>query len=120
MNEHNSQRLLVAWFRDRYPHLAAVFFAIPNGGARDPATGRKLKEEGALKGIPDLMLAVPRNGKAGLFLEMKTHTGTVAKDQRAAHEALREQGYAVEVARGYEAAKAVILSYLEETQALEL
>lgn len=119
MNEHNAQRLLVAWFRDRYPHLAAVFFAIPNGGARDPATGRKLKEEGALKGIPDLMLAVPRNGKAGLFLELKTLTGSVRSKQRTTHEALREQGYAVEVARGYEAAKTAVLTYLE-SPALEI
>lgn len=119
MTEHNAQRLLVAWFRDRYPHLATVFFAIPNGGARDPATGRKLKEEGALKGIPDLMLAVPRNGKAGLFLEMKTRTGSVKPEQKAAHEALREQGYIVEVARGYEAAKTAVLDYLE-SPALEL
>lgn len=112
MTEHDTQRLLVAWFRDRYPHLAAVFFAIPNGGHRNPATGRKLKEEGVLSGIPDLMLAVQCHGRAGLFLELKTNTGTVNKNQRAAHEALRAQGYAVSIARGYDAAKAVIVDYL--------
>lgn len=115
MNEHNAQRLLVAWFRDRYPRLAPVFFAIPNGGARDPATGRKLKEEGALPGVPDLMLAVPHNGHAGLFLEIKTRTGTVSKEQRATHDALRAHGYAVAVPRGYDAAKAAIAGYLEAT-----
>ena len=119
MTEHNAQRLLVAWFRDRYPHLAAVFFAIPNGGKRGEVTAAHLKAEGVMAGIPDLMLAAPRNGRAGLFLELKTRTGTVAKDQRVAHEALREQGYSVEVARGYEAAKTAVLAYLE-SPALEL
>lgn len=119
MDEHNIQRLVVAWFRDRYPDLASVFFAIPNGGKRGMVTAARLKDEGVMAGIPDLMLAVPRNGRAGLFLELKTRAGTVAKDQRATHEALREQGYAVEVARGYEAAKAVVLTYLE-SPALEI
>ena len=113
MTEHNTQRLLVTWFRDRYPHLAAVFFAIPNGGKRGAVTAANLKAEGVLAGVPDLMLATPRNGRAGLFLELKTRTGTVKPEQKAVHEALREQGYAVDVARGYEAAKAVIVGYLE-------
>lgn len=117
MTEHNIQRLVVAWFRNTYPHLAAVFFAIPNGGKRNAVTGRTLKDEGVLPGIPDLMLAVCRGPHAGLFLEMKTRTGSVSADQRAAHDALRAQGYAVAVARGYEAAKAVITHYLESEYA---
>ncbi len=113
MNEHNTQRLLVAWFRDRYPDLAAVFFSIPNGGARDPVTAKRLKDEGALAGVPDLFLSAARRGHHGLFLELKTQRGTVRKAQRAIHSELLAQGYAVVVARGYDEAKAAILHYLE-------
>lgn len=112
MNEHNIQRLVVAWFRDRFPDLAPVFFAIPSGGKRDKVTAARLKAEGALPGVPDLMLAVPCGGKAGLFLELKTATGHPSKAQRERQAALKAQGYAVEVAKGYEAAKDVIANYL--------
>lgn len=117
MNEHNHQRLIVAWFRDRYPHLAGVFFAIPNGGYRDTVTAKRLKDEGVLEGVPDLMLAAPRNGFSGLFLEMKTLRGSASKAQRGTHEELRAQGYSVAIAKGYEAAKAVLTNYLDPTHA---
>lgn len=113
MDEHNIQRLVVAWFRDRFPDLADVFFAIPSGGKRDKVTAARLKSEGALPGVPDLMLATPRGGKAGLFLELKTARGGVSQAQRERQAALAKQGYAVEVAKGYEAAKTAITSYLE-------
>ena len=114
MTEHDHQRLTVAWFRDRYPHLAGVFFAFPNGGKRDKVTAARLKAEGVLPGVPDLLLAVPRGDKAGLWVEMKDlKKGTVKPEQKTMHANLIEQGYAVAVARGYEAAKAVILNYLE-------
>jgi hypothetical protein len=114
MDEHNHQKLTVAWFRDRYPHLAGVFFAIPNGGKRDLITAKRLKEEGVIAGVPDLFLAVPHGGKAGLWLEMKdVLRGTASKAQKAMHVELEAQGYAVAVARGYEAAKLAITNYLE-------
>jgi len=112
MDEYNSQRLLIAWFRANFPNLAGVFFAIPNGGVRDAITARRLKDSGVLAGVPDLLLAVPRQEKHGLFLEMKTLTGRTTAAQREAHKALEAQGYAVRVAQGYEAAKAEIQGYL--------
>lgn len=117
MTEHDAQRLLVAWFRNRYPNLAGVFFAIPNGGARNPATAKRLKDEGVMAGVPDLFLAVPRGEKFGLFLELKTAQGRVSTAQKAALHALTTQGYAVAVAHGYEAAKAVLIDYLETSHA---
>ncbi len=114
MTEHDHQRLTVAWFRDRYPHLAGVFFAIPNGGKRDPVTAARLKAEGVLPGVPDLFLAAPIGGKAGLWIEMKPLLkGSASKAQKAMHADLAAQGYAVTVAHGYEAAKAAITNYLE-------
>jgi hypothetical protein len=112
MTEHSIQRLLVAWFRKTYPHLAMVFFAIPNGGRRNKVTAAQLKDEGVLPGVPDLMLAVPSGGKPGLFLELKTSTGRASRAQQAAMQALAERGYAVELVKGYEAAKAAIVGYL--------
>lgn len=115
MDEHNHQRLIVAWFRSRYPDLDRLFFAIPNGGKRDPVTAKRLKDEGVLPGVPDLLLAVPAGGYAGLFLEAKTRTGSASKAQKEVGAALAGQGYSVVVAKGYEAMKAAIQEYLGQT-----
>ena len=42
--EHEEQRDLVRWFRQTWPGVR--IFAIPNGGARSPATAGRLKAEG--------------------------------------------------------------------------
>ena len=113
MSEHQEQAALVEWFRLRFRNYAGVFFAIPNGGARSKATGGKLKAEGVLPGVPDLMLCVPVGGYHGLFIEMKgRRRGSTSLAQKDAHKALRGMGYVVVVPRGFDAAKAEILEYL--------
>jgi hypothetical protein len=114
MTEHDHQRLIVAWFRDRYPELEGLFFAIPNGGRRDAATAARLKAEGVRAGVPDLLLAVARSGRHGLWIEMKTAKGCASKAQREMRDSLSAQGYAVEIAKGYAAAKAIITEYLSD------
>lgn len=50
----------------------------------------------------------------GLFVEMKRISGgTVSAEQNRWLEELRRAGYAAEVARGWEAAAAIILDYIE-------
>ena len=113
MTEHDHQRLIVAWFRDRYPELKRLFFAIPNGGRRSAATAARLKAEGVQAGVPDLLLAVPMSGRHGLWIEMKTAKGAASKAQREMRDLLKAQGYAVEIAQGYAAAKAIITEYMD-------
>ena len=112
VNEHNTQKLLVAWFRKQYPDMANLFFSIPNGGNRDLVTARKMKDEGAFRGVPDLLLAVPASGLHGLFVELKTRGKYARPEQREIHGALEVQGYRVAVPQGYEAAKQAIEDYL--------
>jgi hypothetical protein len=115
MNEHNTQRMLVAWFRKYYPEQQNLLFAIPNGGKRNPATAKRLKEEGVLPGIPDLCLAAPSpSGAHGLFIEMKTTSGRLSAAQKQRKQELEQSGYSVAVAFGYEAAKQAIEDYLSE------
>lgn len=56
---------------DKYGCLTHLLFAIPNGGKRDPATAARMKAEGVKSGVWDIMLAVPKAGLCGLFIEMK-------------------------------------------------
>ena len=54
--EHHLQCECVRYFNLRYPHLKGRLFAVPNGGRRDAITGAKLKAEGVVPGVSDLIL----------------------------------------------------------------
>lgn len=112
LNEQNTQRLVVAWFRDRYPEYKRLFFHIPNGEKRSIVTAKRLHDAGVVAGVPDLMLALPRRGFGGLFLELKTSRGKLSANQRSMQAELVDAGYYVETAFGYEQAKSFILEYL--------
>ena len=74
--ESQEQKSLFKWWRvySRHaPHL--VMYHIPNGGRRDAITGARLKAEGVVAGVPDIFLAVPRQGFHGLYVELKRQKG---------------------------------------------
>lgn len=123
-SEHDEQVALFSFaaLHEWHEPRLAVLFAIPNGGARHPATGAKLKAEGVRPGVPDVMLAVPGgDGDHGLFIELKrTRGGTVSSEQRAWHDRLRRQGYRVEVCRGWIEAVAAIADYLDRPDLAEV
>jgi len=113
--EHDEQVALFAWARwaeHRHPKLSKLH-AIPNGGHRNKATAARLKREGVKPGIPDVCLPVPRKGYHGLYLELKRQKGgKLSPDQIRVIGELREEGYRVDVCRGFEAARAAIEEYL--------
>lgn len=80
--EHLLQCRCVRWFRLQYPRLAHALFAVPNGGRRDMVTGARLKEEGALAGVSDLILLRPNGQYCALLIEMKTPSGRQSTLQR--------------------------------------
>jgi hypothetical protein len=74
--EHEEQRELVRWFRQTWPGVR--IFAIPNGGARSPATAGRLKAEGVSSGVPDLFIPA-----WALWVEMKrTKGGSLSAEQK--------------------------------------
>lgn len=112
--EHQEQVRFFLLARSYLPaHMRGLLFAIPNGGKRNIVTAMKLKREGVLAGVPDIMLAWHRLGYHGLFIEMKRkHGGTVSPEQRKMHEALRCAGYFVEVCHGADSAMRVLKWYM--------
>lgn len=126
--EHQEQAELFRWSRSQIKTIPALrmLFAIPNGaklpygknrnGQRFSKEAMKLKKEGLEPGVPDTFLAYPAAGKYGLFIEMKRakkSLSTTSPEQLAWHSALSAMGYRVEVCYGWEAARDVILNYLE-------
>jgi len=75
MSEHDQQSAVVQWWEAKYPKLSLCLMAYPSGaiiGGRNKwGLISKLKKEGWRKGVPDLFVAVPKNGKYGLWVEMK-------------------------------------------------
>lgn len=70
-DEHRIQSACVRWFRLKYPKLKNVLFAVPNGGRRDAITGARLKDEGMLPGVADLILLKSNRFYGALCVEMK-------------------------------------------------
>jgi len=94
--EHDDQKAVVSWLRKFYPHL--VIAAIPNGEQRSKTTGVKLKAEGVLAGIPDLIIAMPNGGS--IWVEMKTKSGKLSTVQKEVHSRLEYLGHTVIIGYG--------------------
>lgn len=113
--EHSEQVALFDWAKaNESRHLQlGLLFAIPNGGKRHIVTGKKLKAEGVKSGVPDIFLGVPKNGKHGLFIELKVGKNKPSKNQLWWIHSLRAEGYAVEVCYGFLEAQTAIIDFLE-------
>lgn len=85
-----------------------------NGIRLHPGSIMKAKRAGCLnKGFPDLLLPVPKKGKHGLFIELKTEKGRTSNEQKAWLNVLNAFGYKAEVAHGLEEAWEILTDYLE-------
>lgn len=90
--EHRIQQACVRWFNLQYPHLRGRLFAVPNGGRRDVVTGAKLKAEGVVAGVADLILLVTNKAFGALLIEMKKPGGIQSAAQRQWQEIVTTNG----------------------------
>jgi hypothetical protein len=102
----------------------ALLHHIPMGGARPASAAARIKKMGAVAGMPDLCLPVPRqtprasgsreDGVSGaLYLEMKVGSGRPSEDQEDRIAALEEAGNVCVVVYGWEQAVETIERYLK-------
>ena len=80
--EHRIQCACVRWFNLYFPNLRGRLFAVPNGGRRDAATAAKLKAEGVIAGVADLILLKSNKHFGALLIEMKTLKGRQRDSQK--------------------------------------
>lgn len=113
--EEDEQIALFQWAAyesGTYPELKLMYH-IPNGGKRNKVIAAKFKRMGVKPGVPDIFLPVAKGGYHGLYIELKrTKGGGTSDNQDTWIEALREQGYRVDVCKGWEKAKETILEYI--------
>jgi hypothetical protein len=114
LTERQIQIQCVGWFRQRYPEASRVFFAVPNGSARNAWTAKNLKDEGVLSGVADLILLLPRHGYAALCIEMKKIGGRQSDSQKVFEQACKEYKVKYVVCYSLEEFQAVVEEYLEK------
>ena len=113
--EAGEQKALFCWIAlnlKTYPELKWLFH-IPNGGSRHKAEAANLKAMGVKPGVPDLCLPIKRANYAGLYIELKRKAKGKASDEQSEWiEHLQSQGYGAIVCHGWEAAKNILIQYL--------
>ena len=109
------QAALMTELRIRMPDVADLIYHVPNGGHRHVLVAMKLKEQGVVAGIPDLVLTMARGGYFGLYIEFKATPPNDAPISPSQHERIRKlnaQGYLAVVCRGHFDAMEQIRAYL--------
>lgn len=110
--EHRIQCACVNWFRLQYPTHASALFAVPNGGRRDRVSGAKLKAEGVLPGVSDLILLVARGDYHALLIEMKTSKGKQSPAQKVWQREMESRGYRYIVCHSFDEFMEEVNDYL--------
>ena len=109
--EREEQKLLIHYLQAR----RIPFYAVPNGGSRNPVEAKNLKAEGVSAGVPDVCIPVPNKKYHGLYIEMKRQKGgRVSEKQKEWIERLNQNGYLAVVCKGFNEAREVVEKYIKE------
>lgn len=117
-SEWHHQATVIAWWNKigsrQFSLPTYALFSVPNGAALSggAAGSANLQRAGMRSGIPDLILAVQRKGKPGLFCEMKREDGRLSEVQIEVQAWLLLQGYEVITCKGADPAIYEITRYL--------
>lgn len=74
---------------------------------------RKIQALGYKKGVPDILVFVPRGRYHGLCIEVKSAKGRITREQNRWHDNLERNGYFVMIPRSIEQAKELIEQYMQ-------
>ena len=111
-DEHRTQVSCVRWFKQQYPLFTHNLFAVPNGGRRDAVTGARLKAEGVLAGVADLILLKPNRFYGALLIEMKTRKGKQQQTQREWQQKIIADGYHYVICRSFDDFRREVNDYI--------
>lgn len=121
--EENLQAACVKWFRIQYPQYNGLLFHVPNGGRRNLKEATRLKAEGVVAGVADLILLVPKylhlhdeyetETFHALCIEMKTEKGRQSAEQILWQYKVERYGYKYAVCRSLDEFIDTINNYLQ-------
>ncbi len=105
--EHQIQCGIVRYLRMN----GITVFAVPNGGQRNLITATRLKAEGALAGVADMVIL--EKGTC-LFVEVKTAKGRQQESQKVFEEKVKSHGMRYVIWRDVEDAVEYVKNLKEE------
>ena len=115
--EADEQARVIEWTHWAYRHHSAAFPMLHlihcslNGVKLSPKQACRAKAQGMRRGVCDLFLPYPRNGKCGLFIELKIEGNKPTPDQAAFIRDVESVGYEAHVCYGWREAVDVIKKY---------
>jgi hypothetical protein len=112
--ERSEQIKIRNWFIHNFPELQFDFHHFANERKCSPREGHMLKLMGVMRGVADIFIAIPMNGKAGLWIELKTKKYKPTPEQIEFMALKIRRGYAGVIVWGAEAAKEEIRLYLKD------
>lgn len=77
------------------------------------------KARGLTKGVPDLFLSIPSGKWHGLYLEMKTDSGRLSKEQISFMDTAEQLGYMARVIRSEKRFHEIVGEYLKDSPWVE-
>jgi len=101
----------VRWFR--YQHPEKILFSIPNGGKRNAREAARLKIEGVLAGVWDLLLMEPNKEFSGLWLECKSGKNGLTENQITFRLKAISRGYDCKIFRSFDEFEKIVTDYLK-------
>lgn len=106
-DEARLQGAAVTYLRTALPDRAIVF-AVPNGGSRDKREAARLKWQGVLPGVPDLIVMI--DGRT-FGIELKAPKGRLSEDQKNIADKFTANDIPWTVARSLDEIEAFLTSY---------
>lgn len=113
--ETNLQQQFVRWFATQYSKEfeSGALFSIPNQGKRSRANASRMKAEGMVAGVSDMILLVPRGEFHGAVIEFKRPGEKPRKGQTDWLTERYKDGYMVCVFDDIDLAIATIVGYMK-------
>lgn len=107
MKQHESklQQACVKWFRLQYPN--DVIFTVPNGGSRNAFEAVRLKAEGVLSGVSDLI--VLKSNKV-VFIEMKHGKCKQTESQLSFESKVKSKGFEYYLVNSFELFREIVVN----------
>lgn len=113
--ESRMQVNCVKWFRLAYRQYANHLIHVPNGGSRDLYTAQRLKAEGVIPGVADLVLFIPNKTYHALFIELKIKPNKQSAHQKEWQKIVEANNYQYVIVYSFDDFKLQIETYIGNT-----
>jgi hypothetical protein len=110
ISEETIHKTVMEWVR-AHPMIKRLILHFPNEGRRTNHFGKLLKDLGMRAGVSDLLIAMPRHGFGGAWLELKSANGTLSASQKEFLDDMSQQNYFTAICWSIDEALATIKWY---------